>query len=817
MVYEQHHFESHRPMNHTESTIEQIANVLQGHQGLAVADERSISEPQPGRYRSPADLPLASPVQSYLQKAFPSGLYEHQHLALQHVLRGEHTVVATRTSSGKSLIYALPVLNSLCRDKNATALFLYPQKALAGDQSLKLTESLAAIPELAKRLEKRPMFASRYDGSTESSLRPQIRQQAQVVLTNPEMLHLALLQYHSNHWARFFKNLKYVVIDECHAYRGLFGTGVACLLRRLRAVCAQHGSSPTFVATSATVHLPQQHLEKLTGCPFQLIGPEHDGSRQGAKKFWIARGEDHYYDLGRKLALKLAKQGLTVLAFCESRKATEQLTYRAKSDSDTPDQIEVYRSGLQEEERARIEDGLREGSVRLVFATSALELGIDIGAVDVVMGIGLPASTMSLWQRAGRAGRGGKDGAVILIPADTPADTYYADHPDEFYSRDNEPLVLSLSNTRAVQQHYACATAEAGGDEDHLRLDVLGSAFRNVDALRRIGSLPPSIAREPHREVNFRSIGGGMLKLVQYGMGGESVIGEIDSYHLLSEAPPHGVYWHGGKAYRVQSVDQKRQKVKLARELGPFDTFSFSQKRVRLIHADEAHEYSALTIAKAAIEVQEALVKVVEKNRHTKEVIRDYPVDHDVQSYPLPTEGTLLRIKSNHWAEFASQFGASAAKSALESLERLLASLFPTVAVVCDPQDFSVLTHFTQQGDAEIYLYDLAYEGVGLTTAAFETMGDLITRALKRVHECGCQLQRGCLRCVGNPRSEEETSKEATLALLRLIDKTLRSEQPKVQQLFTTQPVEPEVKECKVCQATSPAGAKFCCMCREPF
>jgi len=806
-------------MNHdTESTIEQVAQILQNYEGLTVADERFVSDPQPGRFRSPADLPLAGPVQSYLKATFSEGLYEHQYKALQHILQGEHTVVATRTSSGKSLIYSLPVLDGLCRNKDATALFLYPQKALAGDQSLKLTESLAAIPELAKRLEKRPLFASRYDGSTDSVLRPQIRQQAQVLLTNPEMLHLAMLQYHGQNWARFFQNLKYVVIDECHAYRGLFGTGVACLLRRLRAVCAQHSSSPTFVATSATVHQPQQHLERLTGCRFRLVGPEHDGSRQGAKKFWIVRGEEHFYDLGRKLALELTKQGLTVLAFCESRKAAERLTYRAKSDSsDTDDHIAVYRSGLDEDERARIEQGLRDGSVRLVFSTTALELGIDIGAVDVVLGIGLPSSTMSLWQRAGRAGRGGKDGAVILVPANTPADTYYADHPDEFYSRDNEPLVLSLHNSRVVQQHYACATAEAGGDEDRLNLDVLGDAFREVDTLRRTGSLPPSIAREPHREVNFRSIGGGMLKLVQYGMGGETPIGEIDMYHLLTEAPPHAVYWHGGRPYRVQSVDQKRQKVKLVREMGPYETESIPRKRVRLIHADEAREYSALTVAKATIEVHEFLVKVVEKDRYTGKATNEHPADRRVQVHPLPTEGTLLRIKSSHWTDFAYRFGAGAAKSALGSLARLLSSLFPTVTAVCDPQDFSVWSEVSQQGDAEVYLYDLAYEGVGLTTVAYETLDDLITRALKRVYECSCTEQRGCLRCVVNPQNDEATNKEATLALLQFIHKTLHNEQPKVQQLHAPPILEPELKVCKVCQATVPAGAKFCCMCAEPL
>jgi len=793
------------------SIIERTARVLDNHSGLTVFDERVVGEAQAGRFRSPANLDLAPPVQAYLKRAFPSGLYEHQHAAIEHVLRGNHTVVATRTSSGKSLIYALPVLDSLCRTPDATSLFLYPQKALAGDQVKKLADSIATIPELARRFAKRPQFVSRYDGSTPSEVRPAIRDEVQVALSNPEMLHLSLLLYHGKQWARFFRNLQYVVIDECHAYRGLFGTGMACLLRRLRAVCEHHGSNPTFVATSATVHQPQQHLEHLTGCPFQLVGPESDGSLQGPKKFWIVGGDEHFRDLGRKLSLSLVKAGLTVLAFCESRKAAEQLASKAQTEADDRSQVRVYRAGLREDDRGEIEQGLRDRTVRLVFTTSALELGIDIGTVDVVLCIGLPSSMMSLWQRAGRTARGGKEGAVILIPANSPADSHYAAHPDELYGRGAEPLVLTLGNTRVAEQHYACAIEEMGGDEEQLNLDILGEPFQKIAKLRQTGQVHASTLSQPHIEVNLRSVGGSMWTLVQ--RAGNIEIGEIDQYHLLTEAPLNAVYWHGGTPYRVKEILSKYRRVKLDRERGPYETESIRRKQVRLLHPDQVREYSGLTVAKAAIEVREYLSRVVEKERYTGKKIKDYPGNGGVRLFPLPTEGTVVRLKADCWGRFVQTFGVKQAESALKSLERMLASLFPTVAAICDSQDFSVHSVVAKQGEAEIYLYDLAYEGVGLTTAAFDKLDELIARALERVQNCSCNVEEGCLRCIANPNDEEETSKEATGSLLLQIQRVLRNEQPVVSH-HDAQHVEPaDELVCVKCEGTTPAHSQFCCHC----
>lgn len=357
--------------------IDRIASVISTTEGTTIHHDPLAQEPTCGIYEPAHSLALHQDTQAIVDEYYPSGLYRHQHQAVAEILAGRNTVVATRTSSGKSLIFALPVLNQLCYTPKATSLFLYPQKALANDQLLKLNEFSSAIPAISALSKNRPHFISRYDGATPPDLRGRIRDEAQVVLTNPDMLHYAMLQYHDRHWSRYFGNLTHVVIDECHEYRGIFGTNVAQILRRLRQVCRIHGSDPTFIATSATIHEPQSHMERLTGVDFTCVGSEADGSRQGRRKFWMASGAEHFYDYGRKLAFKLAEEGLTVLAFCPGRMAAERMMARLLShhDNELPF-VRVYRAGLSASEREEIESGLRDKSVRLVFSTSALELGI---------------------------------------------------------------------------------------------------------------------------------------------------------------------------------------------------------------------------------------------------------------------------------------------------------------------------------------------------------------------------------------------------------------------------------------------------------
>ena len=580
----------------TVNVIENIAELLNADEKLHLAYDPAPEDPRDGDFVGLDESSLHPNVLGYMQEHFSSGLFRHQHQAIESVLAGRNTVVATRTSSGKSLIYSLPVFDALLRDRDATAMFLFPQKALANDQQIKLKDMASKIDGISTMYSQNPLLVSRYDGSTPQDQRKAVRQNSQIVLTNPDMLHMGIMQFHQSNWERFFSRLKLIAIDECHEYRGVFGTNVGYIMRRLRQLCNLYGSDPRIVATSATVNSPENHMKHLTGHDFHCIGPDQDTSRQGKRKFWIVRGDDHFYDTGRKLAKKLAETGLTVLVFCPSRVSAERMIARTvKHDELESSYVRVYRSGLSPEQREEIEQGLRSRDVRLVFSTSALELGIDIGEIDVVLCVGLPHTMMSLWQRAGRSARGGREGATILVPADTPIDTHYANHPEDLFARDNEPLVLNLQNRRISSQHYACAVVESGGDENGINTELLGTEIAKVQELRNEGKLNNDIfyCTNPHIEVNIRSGGERSFKLLV----DQEEIGEIDHYHLLRECYTNAIYRHGGKSYRVQNVIYGKKFIRLKREYSYNETSPHLQRKIRLKNQFKVAEYDDFHIA----------------------------------------------------------------------------------------------------------------------------------------------------------------------------------------------------------------------------
>jgi len=795
--------------------IETVRRTLAAQDGLDIRYDPAAERPKRGSFRALSESSLHPAIVRYLQCQHPSGLFDHQHEAIEGVLNGRNMVVATRTSSGKSLIYSLPALDAICRNPNATALLIFPQKALANDQLGKLHTMMEKVAPVRALAAGKLFLAGCYDGSTADSRKPAIRQNAQILITNPDMLHLGILQYHDRHWARFFAHLQLVAIDECHEYRGVFGTNVAYILRRLRQVSDVHGSSPRFVATSATACDPRGHLERLTGVEFTCVGPEQDGSLQGRRKFWMVGSDDHYYDTGRKLATALAEAGLTVLAFCPSRIAAERMIPRLpRSATGDGGYIRVYRSGLSAEQREAVERGLRDRSVRLVFCTSALELGIDIGEIDVTLCIGLPPTMMSLWQRAGRAARGGREGATILIPADTPIDTHYADHPEEFFRRDQEPLALNLTNQRMVCQHYACAVQEVGGDEDRLRPGVVGPEMAGIQRLRTQGRLNREefYRSDPHAEVNIRSAGDGAYSL----MVGEDKIGEMDSFHLLRESYRNAIYRHGGQVFRVKDVIRGRRQIRLQREYTRNETWPVIQKKIRLKQLYSTADYSSLQVAHVAIDVTEFLVAVTEKDPGGQ-TVRTWQGSLGMPPHRLPTEGTMLMLRPFLWSQLVTEL-AGAAIGALRAAERLLCSLFPTVSGPCDMQDYSSGIDRLAMGEYAIFLYDLVYDGVDLTKAAVRRIGELVENSLERLSLCSCTDDGGCFRCIANPRIDEPVSKAATRHLLEAIADGLRHEAPKIAQTqrdWSADVQATAATTCGRCGATVRPETRFCPNCGE--
>ncbi|HYM21765.1 MAG TPA: DEAD/DEAH box helicase, partial [Vicinamibacterales bacterium] len=409
-----------------------------------------------------------------------SQLYTHQAEAIDHALAGRNVVVITPTASGKTLCYNVPVLNAILTDPSSRALYLFPTKALAQDQ---LAE-LQAMCEALDRGDAPSIGVFTYDGDTPQDARRTIRGRAHIVLTNPDMVHSGILPHHPR-WAKLFENLKYVVIDELHAYRGVFGSHLANVLRRLRRICRHYGSDPVFLCSSATIANPRDLAERLTGRSFELV--DRSGAPRGEKYFVFVNPPVVNHQLGirrsylgesRRVAGEFLKRNLQLILFAQSRLTTEVLTTYLKEDFEDapgmPERIRGYRGGYLPLRRREIEKGLREGAVRAVVSTNALELGIDIGALDVAVLAGYPGTIASTWQRAGRAGRRSSRSAAVMVASSAPLDQFVVRNPSYFFDASPERALIDPDNLHILVDHVKCAAFELpfSGSEAFGRHDV---------------------------------------------------------------------------------------------------------------------------------------------------------------------------------------------------------------------------------------------------------------------------------------------------------------------------------------------------------
>lgn len=787
--------------------ISTVSDCVSNLDGVSIAYEREYPEVPPD-LRPLRDLPLHPGLGGYLEREFPEGLFSHQHAAIGEVLAGRHTVISTATSSGKSLVFMVAAFQAYLDDPDATSLFIYPQKALENDQLEKMRSMYAGITGKPAP----PELIARYDGATPNDKKPAIRKSGQFVLTNPDMLHYALLQYHEKHWSRFFSNLRYVTVDEAHAYRGIFGSSVAYILRRLRCICQRYGSSPIFISASATIDQPDVHLQQLTGLDFVKIGPEQDGSKQGVKRVWLVSGLKHHYQIGRDLMFAFVDNDLSCLTFCPSRTAAERLLSDIPPKEQETGRIRVYRAGLSAAEREEIEEGIKRRTIRGVFSTSALELGIDIGQLDVVLCIGLPNTMMSLWQRAGRVGRSGKEGAVVFVAADRPLDTYFTQHPDELFGRGNEALALSLHNRRLVCHHLACAIQEAG-DEESLDAVALGEHIQHAVNLRREGRLSAEVfySDDPHMRTPIRSGEGRNYRII---MGDTEEIGEIDPWHMLREAHPKAIYLHGGRRFRVHDILRGRSEIRVEWERSVNLTTPYILKGVRTPQVLAATSYKNAVIRKAQFEVTERLAQIIEKNR-SGETVKRYMGSQGLPPHRLPTEGVSIEALPDLTARISAAASSSSRQSVIHAIERLLGGLFPVISGPCDTMDYSTFSEI-RENRVLWYLYDQVYGGIGLTVQVYDRIGDLFAKALDRVSACSCEEDVGCFRCIRNPDTEETASKSDSVAVLELLCHELEGGEP-TREVFEVD-VLAEVAArgtCHKCGAEVDGDANFCKACGE--
>jgi DEAD/DEAH box helicase domain-containing protein len=496
-------------------------------------------------------------------------LYTHQAEAIEHALAGRHTVVVTPTASGKTLCYNAPVLNAILQDPSSRALYLFPTKALAQDQ---LAELQAMCETLAAGI---GVFT--YDGDTPQDARRTIRSRAHLVLSNPDMVHSGILPHHPR-WAKLFENLRYVIIDELHAYRGVFGSHLCNVLRRLRRICRHYGSNPVFLCSSATIQNPRELAERLTEQPFELV--DTSGAPRGEKFFVFVNPPVVNHQLGirrsylaetRRVASEFLKRNLQLIVFAQSRLSTEILTTYLKDDfkgiPGAPETVRGYRGGYLPNRRREIEKGLREGAVRAVVSTNALELGIDIGALDVSIMAGYPGTIAATWQRAGRAGRRSGRSAAVMVASSAPLDQFVVRNPSYFFDASPERALIDPDNLHILVDHIKCAAFELpfSSSETFGRPDVqeILGILSEQGLVHRAGEEAPwtwTNESYPADAVSLRSVSSDNFVIVDITQE-TRVIGETDFTSGPATLHPKAIYIVEGKLFQVERLDFEGRKA----------------------------------------------------------------------------------------------------------------------------------------------------------------------------------------------------------------------------------------------------------------
>jgi DEAD/DEAH box helicase domain-containing protein len=679
--------------------------------------------------------------------------YGHQAAALRALGSGEDVVVATPTASGKSLVFQVPLAAAVSR--GGTGVVLYPTKALAHDQLGRLRALYASLrgpgapePEAA---------IATYDGDTATERRATVREGVRVALTNPDMLHYGVLPYHER-WAAFLGSLELVVLDELHAYRGVLGTHVANVVRRLLRLAARYGASPRVVCASATVGNPGEHAARLTGRSFTVV--DADDAPAAAREFVVWKPPSTQDGRRRsanseaaRLAAAFAARGVKSIFFCNSRKAAELV--RRYAAQQLPPELErrvgSYRAGYTAEDRRALEQAFRAGEVTVLTATSALELGMDVGGVDAVVMVGYPGSKMALWQRAGRAGRGGRRSLALLIPAADPLDEYYLTHPDRLVEGPVENAVADPHNRVVHPLHVACAAAEAPVREgEELLAPWLDLA--DVPGLHETPRGWVHRGRYPHRRVSLRGTGGRLIRLKD---GAGKTLGVSDLGAALRELHPGAVYLHQGETYLVASLDLQRGIARLLPHIEDYYTQPRSETDIEVLRV-VARGRGAVPavgaevgwlppgVALGDVRVTHTVTSYVRKRYFSEAVIEERPLDLPETSYV--TQAVWFDAEG-----LAEPPAAADMPSALHALEHTLIQLLPAF-VLCERADVGGVSYpvYPATGGPLVFVYDGYPGGVGYAWAGAHAFADWLQAARDLLRACDCK--DGCPRCVLSPK-----------------------------------------------------------------
>ena len=727
-------------------------------------------------------------------------LYTHQAEAIEHVLGGRHVVITTPTASGKTLCYNAPVLNAVMRDPSTRALYLFPTKALAQDQ-------LAELRELSDQVTRRTdlqVGVFTYDGDTPQDARRAIRGRAHIVLSNPDMVHSGILPHHPR-WAKLFENLRYVVIDELHAYRGVFGSHLTNVLRRLRRICRHYGSRPTFICSSATIANPRQLAEALVEEPFELVC--ESGAPRGEKYFLFVNPPVVNRELGirrsylaetRRVAAEFLKRRLQVIVFAQSRLATEILTTYLKDDFDTAsgtkEQIRGYRGGYLPQRRREIERGLREGSVRAVVSTNALELGIDIGALDACVMAGYPGTIAATWQRAGRAGRRSGRSAAVLVASSAPLDQFVVRHPDYFFDAAPEHALINADNLHILVDHVKCAAFELPFTtiEQYGRHDVqeVLSVLEESGFVHRTDAGTEGLARTdvegqwqwtnesyPADAVSLRSISSDNFVVVDTTHGAD-VIGETSFTSGPSTLHEKAIYLLEGALYQVEKLDFEGRKAYVRQIDCDYYTDAITYTKVTILETFADGLSNCAMQSHGEVHVSSRVVGFKKIKFYTNENVGSGELDLPEQQ--MHTTAYWLTVPQDMMA--ALPFASDDRRDGIVGLSFAMRQV-AQLLLMCDRHDIGISIGTGDQGadterprgghplaignEPRIFVYDNYPGGIGFSAPLFEMHDELLARTRALIASCDCD--HGCPTCVGPVGDTGPLAKTVALRILDLI------------------------------------------------
>ena len=697
---------------------------------------------------SSADIETAGPdwppvINKILGEQGTARLYRHQAEALDLIRTGRHVVVATPTASGKTLIYNLAVLEQCVHTLGAKALYVFPLKALARDQMGTLKKMIGCFDR------PRPTVAI-YDGDTSQWHRKKIRQAPpNILMTNPEMMHLSLLAHHRK-WASFWRDLNFIVIDEVHTYRGILGCHFAQVLRRLQRICNLYGAGPTYIFSSATIGNPDELVYQLSGLDVSVVTAS--GAPVGRRHVVFMNPDTSPAQTAIELLKAALPRGLRTIVYTQSRKMTELIAmWAADRAGKFRSRISAYRAGYLPAERRQIESRLASGDLLAVISTSALELGIDIGHLDLCILVGYPGSVVATRQRGGRVGRGGQDSALVIIGGDDALDQYVMQHPEEVLSRKPERAIVHPENPVILAMHMECAAAELPLDDNEKNLRPAAARAALVDLekngrlLREAGGSTFFANRgAPHRKINLRG-GGDRFQIVD--AVNRHRIGEIDAFRVYRETHPGAVYLHRGDSYIVDRLDERERNVIVSRQAVDYYTRVKSHKKTEIIQTEKIKDYDRICFSFGRIEVTDHVYGYEVLRVRDRMLLDQAPLEAPPQIFE--TQAMWLTLPQ----EIGSWLGKKPMDllGGLHAVEHATISMFPLL-VMADRNDIGGLAtaYHDQTGTATIFVYDGFPGGVGLSRHAFRQHRGLIDLTLASLQNCPCE--GGCPSCVQSPK-----------------------------------------------------------------